>query len=363
MSFDGQVVRRPSPRAAALLERCVPVRVTDMRGVDLARWRFDWDLTFAAVVAHPDGTIHHRYGGRDDRGADHWLTEASYVAFLEAGLATHHAYLRGATPAPELDPPLRIEEVPAFARKDKGECIHCHSVYPALHEEARKRGGWSLADVWVHPPPGRIGIDLDRDEQRRVLRVDEGSAAERAGVRVGDRLTRLGRVPLATASDLMAALDELPNAGARAPLVVERGDGEVTLDLALEAGWRVGTTEEFAWRPTKWGLTPAPGFGGPQLDAGDKRALGLAPDAFAFRIQYFVTWNENRRYGQAAGRAGLRSGDVVVGLKIDGEAKRDFAGQEHFHAWWRLTLRPGDDVEVLVLRAGEEQGLPIEVLP
>ena len=73
----------------ALYAGYVPVRVTDMRGVDLARWPFDFDLTFAMLAVHPDGTVYHRYGGRDWRGADRWLTRASLEAFLRAGLARH----------------------------------------------------------------------------------------------------------------------------------------------------------------------------------------------------------------------------------------------------------------------------------
>ena len=38
------------------------VRVKNMAGVDLALYRFDYDLTFAALLMNADGTIYHTYG-------------------------------------------------------------------------------------------------------------------------------------------------------------------------------------------------------------------------------------------------------------------------------------------------------------
>lgn len=355
MSFDGQFVRRPSPEIATMLARYVPVRVTDMRGIDLARWRFDWDLTFAVVVAAPDGTILHRYGGRDHRGADVWLSEASLAHVLRVGLESHAAHRpAGAEAAQE---PRPLERVPAFAARDRGECIHCHSVYPALHAEARAAKRYAEDDRWVHPPPGRVGLDLDRDRQDLVTRVSAGSPAARAGVEVGDRLVRLGAQRVASASDVMAALDATSPSGAELPLAIERDGAALSLTLSLDAGWKRASPLEFAWRASKWPLTPAPGFGGPRLGADELAAAGLARDAFAFRVTYLVDWGENRRFGEAARAAGLRKGDLFLAAA----GKRDFASVDHFHAWWRLTRGEFDSVPILVRRGDDELRLEIPV--
>lgn len=332
-------------------------RVTDLRGVDLARYPFDFDLTFAALLMNADGHVYHRYGGRDERGADTWLSVASLEHVLTATLAEHADY-RPAERAPEARAALRLEAVPAFQKRDRGECIHCHSVFPALYEDARAAQRWSEDQRWVYPPPGRIGLDLARDEQTRITAVRSGSWAATAGLAVGDRLVRADEQPLATAADLMHVLHELAPDATQLTLVVARDEEQRTCTLALPAGWKRGTALEFSWRPFKWGFTPEPGFGGPLLTAEERASLALAPETFAFRITYLVTWGENERFGKAAQAAGLSEGDVV--LAADG--KRDFASVDHFQAWWRLERVAGATVQLEILRAGERRTLALEVL-
>lgn len=348
---------RPSSELAELFERFVLLRVTDMRGVDLARFRFDHDLTLALLVMDGEGRVLHRYGGRDERGPERWLNEASFEAFLRAGLDSFAE--RETLPAPLEQAPLRLEDVPSFAKRDKGACIHCHSVNTSLYEEARDAGELDRDWIWRYPSPLRIGLDLDPSDQRRVSSLRTGGAAAVAGVEVGDRLVRLAETPTATASDVMHALEQASPGATRLELEVERDSKRHVLTLDLGAGWKRTSPREFAWRPLKWALTPAPGFGGPRLGAEELAALELAPEAFAFRITYLVTWGDNQRYGRAAARAGLREGDVVTA--VDG--RNDFDSVEHFHAWWRLRVEPGQLVEVTILREGERREVSLEALP
>jgi hypothetical protein len=104
---------------------------------------------------------------------------------------------------------------------------------------------------------------------------------------------------------------------------------------------------------------PGPGFGGPALGAEQKRARGLDPGAFALRVEYLVTWGdaEERRYGEAAVRAGVQKGDVVLGA----DGKRDFASPDHFQAWWRLEVKPGQRVRLEVLRGEERRTVELPV--
>ena len=101
-----------------------------------------------------------------------------------------------------------------------------------------------------------------------------------------------------------------------------------------------------------------PGFGGRQLDAEDLAYWELEPDTFAFRVDYIVDWNENRRFGLSARKAGLRKGDIF----LSAGGKNDFRTVDHFHAWWRLTRRVGESVEVVVLKKGERETLTLPVL-
>lgn len=383
----------------------------DMRGVDLERYVFDTDLTFAVLWMNADGTVYHRYGGRDVRGAEHWLSPASLEAGMRASLAAHTRY--GSEEPGRIDPvdpdatpptPLYMEQIPAYQKRDKGACIHCHSVQPARYEEELAAGTWDLAKTWRYPPPTRVGFDLGRDEQRLVTFVDEGSAAARAGLAVGDRLVSIGAQSIATASDVMFALDGFPSGGGELRLSYERArevpedqaeaprskdqagateaGGQAgprnepaarepelrTTTLRLDEGWKTGTAFEFSWRPFKWGLTPAPGFGGPQLGRGELERLGLIEPRsdgtlpFAFRVQYLVTWGDNARFGQAAARAGLRVGDVVAALTGADGQRASLRSVDHFHAWWRLTRQAGERVSIEVLRSNERLTLELVVL-
>ena len=96
---------------------------------------------------------------------------------------------------------------------------------------------------------------------------------------------------------------------------------------------------------------------GADADAG-ARAQGLDADAFGFRVNYLVTWGDNRRYGDEAVRAGLKKGDVFLAAA----GKSDFASVDHFHAWWRLTRTVGTSVPVAILRDGKRFVLELRVL-
>lgn len=347
---------RPSKTLDELLDDFVCVRVTDMRGVDLSRFDFDFDLTFSALMMSGEGRVYHRYGGRDERGAGTWLSEASLASALRATLGEHEAQTEAA--APRIPAPLRLEEVASFKKRDRGECIHCHSVNTSLYEEARDAKQLTRDWIWKHPTPARIGLDLDRDDQRLVSAVAEDGAAAKAELKVGDRLITVAGTSIATASDVMFALDRTPGAGGKLAVEFERGGERGSAELVLAEGWKRGAAREFAWRPTKWAMTPAPGFGGPRLESQRLEALGLDPQRFAFRVQYLVTWGDNRRYGQAAAKAGLREGDIVTSVG----GKHDFESIEHFHAWWRLSVEVGDSVVIETLRNGEPREVKLTAI-
>ena len=101
-----------------------------------------------------------------------------------------------------------------------------------------------------------------------------------------------------------------------------------------------------------------PGFGGRQLEAYELSDAGLKAGSFAFRVDYIVTWNENRRFGNSAQKAGIRKGDIF----LSAAGKSDFESVDHFHAWWRLTRKVGQQVEVVVLKKRKRKTLLLPVL-
>lgn len=343
------------------------VRVTDLRGVDLDTYRFDFDLTFQVLVMNGDGTVYHRFGSRSSESADGLLRMTALVGVLEAGLAAHaeHEPLSGDPSPPKTldDYPVWQEKLADVKRQKRSiDCYHCHFVFETERRQAVRDGTWERPQIWRWPPPEQVGLELDPERPQRIVTVLPESPAAKAGLQAGDRLLRAGTQPIASLADLSSVLEDALPTGARVPLQLEREGESRELTLELPPGWRVGTPQQFAWRPSKWGLEPKPGFGGPPLNPKQKAKLGLDPDAFALRVNYLVTWGDDPRYGKAVVAAGLRKGDVLVGVEVDGERVRLESGQ-HLHSWWRLTRSPGERVRLVVRRREQELNLEVEVLP
>ena len=331
----------------------VCVRITDLSRWDLNLARFDFDLTFAAVLMHADGTVYHRYGGRGPHDASDYLSLTSLAQLLRDTLAEHHAYAKAPAP-PAAREPLPAIELPVLQRKlkqgQKIACVHCHTVNDAEHVDAVLGKRWQREQLWKFPDPARLGITLDREQQATVTAVAADSTAAKAGIGRGDVLLSLGtQRSVRTFSDVQWALHETPFGDAELPVRFRSSKGEVAATLRLHDGWKRCTPEDYAWRPYKWNLSPNAGFGGPALDAAGKAKLGIDATTFAFRVGYVVDWGENAHRGRAAHAAGLQKGDVVVAFA----GKSDFVSVEHFHTWVALTCTAGADTEIVVRRGKE----------
>lgn len=324
-----------------------------MTAIDVRNVRFDFDLTFAALVMHADGTILHRYGGRGSGPADEYTSLGSFVTLLQDSLADHAAHER-APASPPASPPLRAIDLPVLQEKIAGgqrlDCVHCHTVHDAEHVDSVRQKTWRAEQAFVHPDPARIGLVLDRERQSRVRAVTAASPAATAGLRPGDELLALGeQKSVRTFTDVQWALHGAPWGDHELPVRFRRGDEERSAHIALRHGWKRCAPEEYAWRPYKWNLSPSAGFGGPALDAATRTRLGIADGTFAFRIGYIVDWGEKAHRGRAVRAAGLQKDDVVVSFA----GKSDFRSVDHFHAWVGLTLTAGTPTEIVVLRRGQ----------
>ena len=327
-----------------------------MEGIDLNTYRFDYDLTFAALLMNADGTIYHVFGGRDWTDPMSHLSMPALARTLRETLADHRAYMARPRP-PKKRKPLSVEQLPKWAREKTRDCYHCHMVNEAIIEDLQDRGKWTLGKAWTWPDPIQAGIMLDRDGQVKVTKIETRSAASAAGLRAGDRLLTLGGRRTLTFGDVQRALEETKPGGAALKATWERDGEERSGKLRLKKGWKRPTPRVFAWRASKWPIRPTPGFGGQALGPDQLEGNGLARDAFAFPIGYFVTWGRNARYGRNALRI-LRKGDIV--FSIGGET--DFDSIDHFHAWFRLTQKPGDTVPVEWIRKGQRMKAKLKVL-
>lgn len=331
----------------------VCVRITDLSKWDLHLARFDFDLTFSAMLMHADGTVYHRYGARGPGDAGDYLSLSSLARLLRDTVGEHQAYTKNPNP-PAARPPLPAIQLPVLQQKiqagQKIDCVHCHTVNDAEHVEAVLGKRWRQDELWKFPDPARIGLTLDREHQALITAVAADSPAAKAGLQKGDTLLGLGvQRSVRSQSDVQWALHEAPFGDTTVPVRFRSGKAEIDAKLELREGWKRCAPEDYAWRPYKWNLSPSAGFGGPALNAAAKQELGLTATDFAFRVQYLVDWGENAHRGRAAKAAGLRKGDVVVSFA----GKHDFASMDHFHAWVALTRTAGEDIEIVVRRGRE----------
>lgn len=334
-----------------------------MAGVNLSLYRFDYDLTFAALLMNADGTIYHTYGGRD------WTDPLSHLAvtflarLLEETLAEHAEYERAPRP-PRLAKRRTVEQIPKWARRIKRgkrpDCFHCHMIHEGEIEHLKERRKWTRDRAWLWPDPVEVGLRLEQADQTRIKTVVPGSPAEQAGLRAGDRLVRLAEIRPRTFGDVQRVLHDTPNRTTTIRIGWASGDSGDEFDglLKLGRGWKEATPLVYSWRASKWPLSPKPGFGGRLLTPEQRTAHGLAEGTSAFRVGYLVTWGDNAHTGRNAARAGIRKGDVVVSVG----GKSDFVGMHHFHAWFRLTRKVGTKVPVELIRGGRRLTVELKVI-
>lgn len=315
------------------------VRLTNVRGVNLNLFDFDYDLTWSALMVNAKGRVYHRFGGRDAASPDTYLTLPGFKLALRAALAAHDP---DALPDRPIDPPRRADDLPAAQRLKSSACIHCHHVYDFRRDAEIAAGRWTRDQVWVYPPPDNLGFKLDPQAGRRIAAIAANRAAEQAGLRPGDELVKLNGVPIASFADAQYALQRAPVEGwidAR----VQRGEQTLDVRLPLRPGWR---QTDISWRASMWNLEPSPCVYGPDLTAEEKAHLGLPPTALAFR--------QNQYLSRHVRQAGLRVGDIIVG--IDG--KRLEMTMLQFNAYVKLNYRTGDRITFNLMREGQRLDVP-----
>src|SRR5262249_17473044 len=151
-----------------LLDEFVCIRIPQANHLDLARFQFDFDLSFAIFFMGSDSTIYGRYGTRSERPeVEDIALEGLRKAMVEA-LRLHrtrgdftHA-LEGKQPKPTRfktakDYPgiaARFQETAVDAGLTAKSCIHCHQIRDAerrLYRAAGERFPESL--IYPYPDP------------------------------------------------------------------------------------------------------------------------------------------------------------------------------------------------------------------
>jgi hypothetical protein len=366
MGIDSSVLTEPE--LAPLLDQFVCVRVINANDLDLARFQFDYDLSFSTLFFAADGTVLGRYGSwkhqRDAKDA----TTAGYRRALEAALALHRDYpanqpaLAGkqGTPTPFKTP----VEIPALAGKYTRNldwtgkvvqsCVHCHQIGDAFRASFRAAGKPIPEElIFPMPAPETIGLTLAADHIARVESVVPGSAAENAGVLAGDEFLSFAGQPLVSIADVSWVLHRAPASGTLTAMV-KRGSGTKPLDIALAEGWR--EKSDISKRVGTWEMRGMASGGLVLEDLADEARTprGLAKEQLALLVKFVGEYGKHA----AAKNAGFQKDDII--LEADGLTARWSEG-----AWLAHLLQkhiPGEKVKITVLRGAErvELSMPMQ---
>lgn len=365
MGIDSAVLT--SRELNPLLDQFVRVRVINANDLDLARFQFDYDLSFSTLYFNGDGTLYGRFGSWRHQKNSQESDLASYRRSLEAALEIHRGYpanrerLAGKQGQPM---PFRSPlEIPGLAGKYQrtldwrgkvvASCLHCHQIGDAIRTLHRERDG-TIPPEWVYPQPApeTVGLRLAPDQVATVDQVVAGSAAERAGFRKGDRITAFAGQPPVSVADICWVLHRAPETGSL-EVVVEREGRSESLHLQLPADWRYQS--DISSRVGTWGMR-AMAFGGLQLiDLSDqqRRERGLESTGMALLVLHAGEYDTHA----AAKKAGFQKGDVLleVGDRKERLSESALLGRLlHDH-------RPGTRLETTVLRGEERLRLQLPI--
>jgi hypothetical protein len=364
--IDASVLQEPA--LAPLLGQFVCVRLINANSIDLARFQFDYDLSFSTLFFNGDGTVYGRYGSWSHQRDPYDKTTAGYKRALEGALALHRNYpankiaLAGKQGSPM---PFKTPiEIPALADRYKadldwqgkvvGSCVHCHQIGDALRTSYRDKGNAIPPElIYPFPMPETIGLTLAPDQMARVDAVAPGSIAAKSGFQTGDEIAAVAGQPLISVADLSWALHHAPDAGTL-PAIVRRGGAQRTLGVELPAGWR--SKSDISRRVGTWPMRGM-ALGGlvlEELPDNERASRGRQTDQLALRVKGVGQYGKHA----AAKNAGFQKEDVLI--EVDGFASRATEGE--VIGMLLRKHKAGAKVKATVLRGGRrvELTLPMQ---
>lgn len=320
-----------------------------MSRVDIARFEFDFDTTWAAFTTDSKLRIYSRYGGRDEHEPDARLSKASLLQTLRESLAAHNTATERATVRPSANskpddvlwhPEPKSSQTPLdipLLRKNHQGCVHCHQVREYSLLQAYHDGRFNRELLFSYPLPESLGIEFDRAHGHRVTRVRDGSPA--AGqLKPGDVVTRCEDVPIRSELDLRWALQRVPASQKHLKLVVF-GEERREVELTLPTNWR---QTELSWRKSARSVPADWGFRGAALAKFERREVGLPENGLAILIL-------SVKPRGLAHALGLQKGDVITALAGDSRERN----LDRLRSDMLRRFTPGDAVQLTVRRGTE----------
>ncbi len=359
-AFDAEVAKGREQIEQLARERFVAVRQVEMKGVDLSWFEFDYDLNWAAMFVHPDGTVLARYGTQSAAGADAYNSIVGLEQTMRRVLELYEDYpanraqlagkrRSGVAPYTAMD--LReLENKPSRrGPTTRRNCIHCHNIHDAQNVAAQKAGRLNGSRLWRFPLPENIGLVIDANDGRRIEQVVKDSPASTAQVAPGEELLSVNGQVITSIADIQWALHTL--AEDQSTLVIQTSKtGEHT--IALSDQWR---TTDLSWRGSMWSISPKMRVWAPQLTKEQARQAGLSGPGAGMAVRWI---NRQAAGGKAAYDAGLREGDII--LAAAGKPIKGTPAQ--FQMWVKLNYQVGDRLPLTVLRDGRRVELDVPLV-
>ncbi|WP_010587285.1 Trx7/PDZ domain-containing (seleno)protein [Schlesneria paludicola] len=359
-AFDADVANGNQAVLKLARDRFVSVRQVEMKGVDLSLFQFDYDLNWAGIFLNPDGVIYARYGTQSSEGADAYNSIDGLLATMNRVLELHANYPENREELDDKRGPVKpiasalelpgLRNRPKYAEQTtKQNCIHCHNIHDAEHQQALDEGRYSWKMMWKYPLPERIGVKIDRRDGVKITEVVAGSAAATAGLVVGEDIVRMEGQRVTSIADIQWVLHHRP--GTATQVIVETNrSGSHTLKLADD--WK---RDDFSWRASMWNAPPRFQAWAPALPDAGRAKLGIPESDSALEVRWI---NRPSAGGLQAVADGLRENDVIVG--VGGKTLRWNTRQ--FNAGLKQEYRVGDVLPLTVLRDGRREELMIKLV-
>lgn len=359
-AFDADVANGNEKVQAFAKKHFVSTRQVEMKGVDLELFQFDHDLNWAAMFVNADGVVYARYGTQSAEGSDAYNSIEGLMNTMQRVLELHAGYpgnseeLAGKRgPSREFSSAL---EMPGLKNPSKyaqettrSNCIHCHNIHDAEHQQAFDEGRYSPDLLYKYPLPDNAGLKIDRVSGVTVASVIPDSPASQSGIRPGEDIVRMNGQRICSIADMQWVLHHLPKS-ATAVSVETSETGPHTLQLA--DGWK---KYDFSWRGSMWNAPPRLQVWLPEVTGDDLRKLSLPEGDGALEVRWI---NRQGKGGLQSIADGLKEKDIVIACA--GQPIR--MNSKQFNAHLRLQYRVGDTLPLTVLRDGRRVELTIALV-
>jgi serine protease Do len=359
-AFDADVANGNERVRTLAQEKFVSVRQVEMKGVDLSQFQFDHDLNWAGMFINADGVVYARYGTQSAEGSDAYNSIDGLLHTMQRVLELHADYpnnraelegkrgsdrsIRDALKLPGLRNPAKYAE-----ETTRGNCIHCHNIHDAEHQQALDEGTYSPDLLLKYPLPDTLGLKVNRRDGVTIVAVLPNSAAAESGLKAGEQILKMNGQRIVSIADMQWVLHHLPK-GETEVLVESSESGSKT--LRLNSGWK---QHDFSWRGSMWNAPPRLQVWLPELTGDRLKQLELPESSSALEVRWI---NLEGAGGRQAKADGLREKDIVVAL----DGKPFQMDSRQFNAHLKVHYKVGDVLPLTVLRDGKNLDLTIRLV-